>query len=245
MSSTVVGDGRPPPAGGPGGWLPGGRRDGGADGRPPASRLTAARRRRSVPHLAIGALLVVVCALGAVVAAGRLGDRLAVLALAHPVAAGHLLAIGDVRAVEVAADAGLDLVPAAASETVLGRPIGYALPAGALLTRAVLGPAQVPVAGDAVAAVGLRPGQFPPDLQSGARVAVLVAAGTDQAATSGSGGGPAAGSSWTGVVVGVEPNAGSGDQVTVVSLRLPEADARAVAAAPAGRLALVVLGGGG
>jgi hypothetical protein len=73
-------------------------------------------------------------------------------------------------------------------------------------------------------------------------VAVLVSAGTDQAAP-GSPSGAAAGASWTGVVVAVE--AGGGEQTTVVSLRLSEADARAVAAVAAGRLTLVVLGGGG
>lgn len=209
------------------------------------SRVTAAPWRRSVPHLAVGALLVVACALGAVAAAARLGGRSAVLALAHPVAAGQVLTVGDVRAVEVAADTDLGLLPAAASSSVVGRPVAYALPAGSLLTRAALGPAQVPAAGQAVAAVGVRAGQFPPDLQSGARVAVLVSAGTDQAAAGAAGGGPAAGESWTGVVVAVEPGTGGGEQSTVVSLRLSEPDARAVAAAPAGRLALVVLGGGG
>ena len=195
-----------------------------------------------MPHLAAGALLVLVCAVGAVVAAGRLGGRTSVLALARPVTAGHLLTGGDVRAVQVAADAGLDLLPATASGSVVGRPVAYALPAGSLLTHAVLGPAQVPAAGEAVAAVGLRAGQFPPDLQPGARVAVLVSAGTDQAAGAG-GTPPAVGTSWTGVVLGVE--VGGGEQTTVVSLRLSEADARAVAAVAAGRLTLVVLGGGG
>jgi hypothetical protein len=196
-----------------------------------------------VPHLAAGALLVLVCAVGAVVAAGRLGGRTSVLALARPVTAGHLLTGGDVRAVQVAADAGLDLLPATAAASVVGRPVAYALPAGSLLTRAALGPAQVPAAGEAVAAVGLRAGQFPPDLQPGARVAVLVSAGTDQAAAAGGGTPPAVGTSWTGVVLGVE--VGGGEQTTVVSLRLSEADARAVAAVAAGRLTLVVLGGGG
>jgi len=199
-----------------------------------------------VPHLAAGALLVLVCAVGAVVAAGRLGGRTSVLALARPVTAGHLLTGGDVRAVQVAADAGLDLLPATASGSVVGRPVAYALPAGSLLTHAVLGPAQVPAAGEAVAAVGLRAGQFPPDLQPGARVAVLVSAGADPAAGGGGGGGgtpPTVGTSWTGVVLGVE--VGGGEQTTVVSLRLSEADARAVAAVAAGRLTLVVLGGGG
>jgi len=238
VSSAVVEDaGR--------GLRPGAARGGSPEGdRGRVSRVSAAPRRRSVPHLTAGALLVVACAAGAVVAAGRLDGRESVLGLARPVAAGQTLAVGDVRAVEVAAGSELDLLPAASISTVVGRPVAYALPAGSLLTRSSLGAAQVPATGEATAAVGLRAGQFPPDLASGTRVAVLVSAGTDQAAGSAGGtGAPGVGMSWTGVVVGVNP--ADGEQSTVVSLRMREADARAVAAAPAGRLALVVLGGGG
>lgn len=248
MGTTVADDaGRRAWGGGQGGRGRPTAGPGGQDaGRPGAggsvSRVTAAPRRRSVPHLVAGALLVVVCAVGAVVAAGQLGGRESVLALARAVAAGQVLAGGDVRAVEVAAGTELDLLPAASVSAVVGRSVAYALPAGSLLTRAALGPAQVPAEGEAVAAVGLRAGQFPPQLQPGARVAVLVSAGTEQA-PAGAAGGPAAGASWTGVVVAVEP--GGGEQTTVVSLRLSEPDARAVAAAAAGRVAVVVLGGGG
>jgi hypothetical protein len=208
--------------------------------RPP-SRVAAAPRRRNVPYLLVGVLLVLVCAGGGVVAAQALGGRMSVLALARPVAAGHALSAGDVRAVEMASGSGVDLIPAVSVSTVVGRPVAFTLPAGSLLTRAVLGPAQVPAAGEAVAAVGLKPGQFPPDVQAGARVTVVVSAGTDAGAAGG--GGLAAGTSWTGVVVGV--TGGGGEQTTVVSVRMSEADARAVAAAPAGRLTVVVLGGGG
>lgn len=201
-----------------------------------ASRLVPARRRRNVPYLLVGALLVVTCAVAAVVTAGRLGDRESVLALASPVAAGQVLAIGDVRTVEVAAGAELDLVPAGAAPGVVGRPVAFSLPAGTLLTRAAIGPAQVPAAGQAVAAVGLKPGQFPPGIEPGAKVAVLVSAG------SGAGAGTVpAGTSWTGVVVAVHGSAG--EQTAVVSVRMAEADARAVAAAPAGQLSVVMLGG--
>lgn len=203
----------------------------------PGSRLAPAPRRRSAPHLLVGALLVVVCAAGAVVAAGQLSGRESVLALARSVRAGQVLAVGDIRAVEVAAGSDLGLLPAAAASGVVGRPVAFALPAGTLLTRGTLGPARVPAAGEAVAAVGLKPGQFPPELEPGAGVAVLVSAGTDP----GAGSGPAAGTSWSGVVVAVQ--GGGGEQTTVVSVRMAEADARAVAAAPAGRLSVVMLGG--
>lgn len=234
MSTSVMdGAGHAPAGGAPGGsWPP----------VPPtdvaASRLVPARRRRNVPYLLAGALLVVVCAVAAVVTAGRLGDRASVLALARPVVAGQVLAPGDIRSVEVAAGAELGLVPAT-TPGVVGRPVAFSLPAGTLLTRAVLGPAQTPAAGAAVAAVGLKPGQFPPEIEPGARVAVLVAAGSNPAA----GAAPAAGTSWTGVVVAVAGSAG--EQTTVVSVRMSEADARAMAAAPPGQLSVVLLGGAG
>lgn len=202
------------------------------------SRAGVGRRcRRNVPYLLAGALLVVVCAVAAVVTAGRLGDRASVLALARPVVAGQVLAPGDIRAVEVAAGAELGLVPAT-TPGVVGRPVAFSLPAGTLLTRAALGPAQTPAAGAAVAAAGLKPGQFPPEIEPGARVAVLVAAGSNPA-----GAAPAAGTSWTGVVVAVAGSAG--EQTTVVSVRMSEADARAMAAAPPGQLSVVLLGGAG
>jgi len=204
------------------------------------SRVRAVPRRRSVPYLLAGVLLVLLCAGGAVVAAQALGDREPVLALAAPAAAGHVLTAGDVRTVDLAAGSGVDLVPAGSASAVVGRPVAFSLPAGSLLTWAVLGPAQVPAAGEAVAAVGVRPGQFPPDVQAGARVAVLVSAATSDTGAGNTGAG--VGMSWTGVVVGV--TGGGGEQTAVVSVRMGEADARAVAAAPAGRLSVVVLGGG-
>jgi len=231
VTTPVVDEASRAPAGRDGWWA---GRAGGS-----VSRVTAAPRRRNVPYLLVGVLLVLVCAGGAVVAGQTLGGRVSVLALARPVAAGQVLTAGDVRAVEMASGSGVDLIPAGSASTVVGRPVAFSLPAGSLLTRAQVGSAQLPAAGEAVAAVGVKPGQFPPDVQPGARVAVLVSAGTD----TGTGGGPAAGTSWTGVVVGV--TAGGGDQTTVVSVRTSEADARAVAAAPAGRLTVVVLGGGG
>ncbi len=51
----------------------------------------AGRRRRRVPYLALGGLLVVVCVLGFAAATVRLGQRVSVLAVASPVAAGYRL----------------------------------------------------------------------------------------------------------------------------------------------------------
>jgi hypothetical protein len=204
-----------------------------------SSRLAGGARRRSVPYLLLGVLLVVVCAGGGVLAGLQLGNRETVLALSRPVTVGQLLSTKDLRQVSMSADSGLDMVAASAASTVVGQPVAFNLPAGSLVTRAILGSPQVPAQGKAIAAVGLKPGQFPPDLAPGTTVAVL----TTPAATVTSGATILPSSSWTAVVTGVAPQAN--DQTTVVSLQLSDSDARALASAPAGQLSVVTISGGG
>ena len=212
----------------------------GRDGKAP-SRLSGSGRRRSVPYLLIGVLLVVVCAAGGVVAGMQLGQRESVLALARPVAVGDVVSAQDLKQVSIAVDSGMDVLPASSASSVVGQPIAYSLPAGSLLTRSELGSPQVPAQGKAIAAVGLKDGQFPPDLTPGTTVAVLTTPGLGT--TSGTSTGSGQSSSWTAVVTAVSSN--PNDQTTVVSLQLSESDARALASAPAGQLSLVTISGGG
>ncbi len=208
-------------------------------GAPPATRLTGARRRRRVPYLLLGVVLVVGCAAAGLLAGARVGSRTPVLVLARPVTVGQVLAAADVREVRIAAD-GVDTVPAGERDRVLGRPVAYSLPAGTVLTRAAVGAAQVPPPGSAIAAVSLKAGQFPTGLSAGSRVTVVVAPATSAASTASSG---AAASSWEATVVAVA--ARDNDQTTVLSLQLTEEDARALAAAPAGQIGVVTVNGAG
>ena len=210
------------------------------DGKSP-SRLSGGNRRRSVPYLLLGVLLVVVCAAGGVFAGMQLGDRESVLALACPVAVGQILTPQDLKQVSLAADSGMDVIQASAVSTVVGQPVAFGLPAGSLVTRSVLGAPQIPAQGKAIAAVVLKPGQFPPDLSPGTTVAVL--AGPGQSTTTGTATGSGQTSSWTAVVTGIA--ARENEQTTVVSLQLSESDARALASSPAGQLSLVAIAGGG
>lgn len=207
-------------------------------GRPgtPSRISTRVGRRRRIPYLAIGALLVVVCALAAVVMVLRIADREPVLALAGPVPVGHVLTAQDLRQVPVGSTIGGDVVPASEIDTVIGRPLGYALPAGALLPRAAVGAPQLPPGGQALVAVAVKPGQFPPEVAAGTRVAVVAVPGE-------AGRFEPAARSWTAVVSSVA--AGADGQETVISLQLPEASAREVASVPTGQLALVALSRGG
>lgn len=201
------------------------------DGKPPARWNS---RRRRVPHLLVGLVLIPACGVGGAILATELGDRVSVLALARPVEAGQVLANQDLRHVAIAAGGEMEVVAASASSTVVGQPLAFTLPEGTLVTRSVLGTAQVPRQGNAIAAVSLKPGQFPPGLSPGTTVAVLLAPGQGTPDTPPK--------SWTAVVLDV--TARENEQAAVVSLRMSELDGRALLSAPAGQLSLLTIAGG-
>lgn len=199
------------------------------------SRVTAPGGRRRVPHLVAGVLLVVVCTAGVVVTVARVGERTPVLVLARPVVVGQVLAPGDLRQVSVSADPGTDVLPADQTRAVVGRPVAYSLPAGTLLSRAALGAPQVPPPGQAVVAVAVAPGQFPPELGAGTTVSVIRIPSTGSTS-------PSPGAPWTAVVAAVTT---ASTQTTVISLQLPAQGARQIAAIPSGQLSIVVEPAGG
>src|SRR5437667_281126 len=87
-----------------------------------AATSTRARRRvRRVPYLALGGLLVVVCVLGFAAATVRLGQRVSVLAIAQPVAAGQRIEAADLTQVSAADDPSLGLIPVSQAASVEGR----------------------------------------------------------------------------------------------------------------------------
>ncbi|WP_078492404.1 SAF domain-containing protein [Streptomyces yerevanensis] len=145
----------------------------GARGSGPEQRpvVTGARRRR-LGWVWAGLGAVVVSAVGFTLVAQAVGEREQVLVLARDVPAGRLLKPGDLRVVEVAADAGV--VPLADRDTVLGRQARVPLVAGSLLAPGQVGArADFPPKGFSQVALAVEPGGAPPDLARGERVAVL------------------------------------------------------------------------
>jgi hypothetical protein len=206
-------------------------------GRKPTSRLRSPKRRHSIPHLVLGVLLVLACATAFAVLSLVTGDKQPVLALARPVMVGQVLTAEDLRQVNVSLDPGVSVVDAGQAAAVVGRTMTESLPAGALLTGdAVSGPG-VPTAGQALAALALKPGQFPPEVSPGAHVSVVYIPGqnsnppTSDAATV-----------WPAVVTSVTSSASQ--QATVVSVEVAQAAAPEIAAVPVGQLSLVMLPGG-
>lgn len=202
----------------------------------------AARRRRRMPFVALGGLLVIVCVLAYAYGAAQLGDRVQALAVARPVAAGQAIAAADLTQVSAARDSGVRLIPAAQAAEVVGRTAVVPLVAGTLLMPELLGDAAFPPGGQVTASVALKPGQYPQGLAAGARVTVYVTAkaqeGGQPAPAASSGSSASAPARLSAVVLGVDL-AGDGQGATVVTLLLPASDGPLLAAAPSGGVVLM------
>jgi hypothetical protein len=206
-------------------------------GKKSASRLRGTRRR-SIPHVVLGVLLVLACGAASVVMSLNSGNRESVLALARPVPVGQVLTSQDLKQVNVAADPGVSVVDASQAAGVVGKAMSTSLPAGALLTPEAVSGAGVPPAGQAITAVSLKAGQFPLEVSPGAHVSVVFVPGQPGNASVGP---PEGTTEWSAVVTSVTSN----QQTTVVSVQLNPAAARQIAAVPAGQLSIVMLAGSG
>lgn len=205
--------------------------------RDPRARWRGARGRRSVPHLLLGVLLVLACAVGFLLVVLDTGGRRAVWQLVRPVTVGHVLVEQDLRRIDVGVDGDTGVV--AATSDVVGRPVVTSLPAGTLLSAGMVGPPLLPGAGQAVVAAAVKPGQVPPEVVAGSTVMVVA---VPAAAVPGSGAVTPPGGEWDAVVTGVGP--GENGQYTVVSLVMARDAARAVAGLPAGQVSIVLVPGG-
>lgn len=217
-----------------------------------------------MPHLVLGTVLVLVCALAAVVLSVRAGGRVPVLALARDMPAGEVITSADLRVVQVA-PGDVATVRADQEASVVGQPLTVPRPAGTLLSPDDVGNVTWPPPGRAIAAVALPAGAFPPGLTAGAKVAAVVspdAAGASRGTAGGTkaGGAPEPRPSWLpGVVVSILPDGGDGGDASwgtstggmgedaefatgaVVSLLMDENSAAAIGAAAAGTVKLVQL----
>lgn len=209
----------------------------------------AARRRRRLPFITVGGLLVIVCVLAYAFGAVRLGDRVQVLEVAKPVAAGQPLTAADLAQVSAARDSAVQLIQASQAQQVIGRTAVVPLLPGTLLNPALLGDAAFPPAGKVTASVAVKPGQYPQGLTSGARVQVYVSATQDGAGSvPATGARPGSGSTaparLPAVVLSVDPG-GDGQGATVVTLLLDASDGVQLAVAPAGGVVLMQTAPGG
>ncbi len=208
-------------------------------------RLAAPGKRRSVPYAVLGVVLVAACALGFLVTSVSLGARSAVLALSSTVKAGQVITVGDLRSVQVAAGAGVAVIPASEQSSVLGRTAAVTLTAGSLLTRSELGASTVPGAGGAVVSVLVKFGAYPVDLAPGARVAVATGTTTTtSAATAGATGAVPLSGDPQATVLAVTASS-TADGSAAVELQTDSASAGLIAAIPPGQGQLITIAAGG
>ena len=206
-----------------------------------SSARSPIQRRRQVPWIVAGVLLVVGCALAFGVASVRAAQGVQVLAVARSVPAGQVVQPGDLQAVKVTPTAGLDPVRAASESSVVGRPATVGLVAGTFLTAADVGALSPGAHGDVVAAA-LKAGAYPPSLGAGDVVDLVPVV-----SSSSSGTGPVSASSGSirAVVVSIDSTPASSSAAAVISLQVNPSDSGQVAAlAAAGEIALVELPSG-
>jgi hypothetical protein len=131
------------------------------------------RRRRELPLVLAGVLLVIGGALAFAETSLHLTSRHEVLVTTRPLAAGQVLSPADLSVATISGANGLGLVASSAESAVLGQPLAVPLVAGAPLTTGELGSTSPLAAGLDVVALLIRPGGFPPSLASGSRVEVV------------------------------------------------------------------------
>ena len=211
-----------------------------AEGRARPAGARGTGRRRQLPLVVVGVLLVLGCALAFADASLHLGSREEVLALAQPVAAGQVLSAGDLRSARVSTGSSLAVVPVAAEQSVVGRRAAVALVAGALLTTSEVGAVPPVAAGFDEVAVGLKPGAYPPDVAPGDRVQVVPVASSSGSSTAGvTGGSPV-----SATVLAVDAAPAGTSNPTVLSLQVATRDAGEVASlAAAGQASVIEVGG--
>lgn len=134
----------------------------------------ASRRGVQLPQLAVGLLLVALCALGFVLLYGAGVQRTSVLALGADVVRGQQLTLQDLRVVNVGTDDPLGTVPAGAADRLVGRSVVADLPAGTLLVEQMVTEGAELTAGSGVVGLALGPGRYPgPQLTVGDVVEVI------------------------------------------------------------------------
>lgn len=136
-------------------------------------------RRRSWPLALVGALAMVVSAVGFALVVLNGEERVPVLVAARDIAAGEVLQLADTAEVLMVVDDRLGLIEADAASAAVGSALAVPVVAGTPLTEGMLSAAVWPEDGRVVTTLLLAAGHYPADAQPGWRVAVYVPLGGD------------------------------------------------------------------
>ncbi|MET8368127.1 SAF domain-containing protein [Micromonospora profundi] len=200
----------------------------------PVSPPKVVRQRRVRPGLlGLAVLLIALGGLGAAFAVTSVRATGSYLAVARPVEVGREISADDLITVQVAGGQGLDPVPAARLDEVVGKRAAVALLPGTLLTLGQVTDAPLLGPGQQQIALGLKPAQVPArELHPGDKV-LLVSTPDDNAT-----GATATGTRFAATVIDmISPT----DNERVLYLALPVRDVPAVVALAAQERLAVVL----
>jgi hypothetical protein len=220
---------------------------------PGGRRMPSAPRERKP---ALAALAVLLVALGAV-AAGYLvinaGHRVGAVEITQQVGQGQRIPASAIKEVEIASNSGINYVPWQYANRVAGVYAAVQIPAGTLLTSAMMTATNNLAAGKVQVGLSLKPGQAPGNLLIGQTVEAFgVGTGSGCGATSagaggtgGNGAGPGVPIT-TGVIANVSGSTATNGSTAAVTLAVPDADAGVLACyASAGDVAIALTPGSG
>lgn len=140
-------------------------------------RIRPAPRRIRLGSLVGGLFLVFGTAVGFLVAWEHVGGG-SVVVVTRDVAAGHVLQADDLGIASVRGTGDVPFIPASDRDREIGRPAAVDLVAGQPLVQADVGQAPSSLSdGQAVVAIALQAGQFPPGLAAGDGVLVVDTGG--------------------------------------------------------------------
>ena len=140
----------------------------------PTAEVNPPGRRVRVPEVAVGVLVTVVFALGAVLWHLSTVDKVPALAAASRIERGEVIDTSDVRVVYVSSDNTLARLDSSELSRVVGRVALVELAEGTLLTQSVVAEAAALGAGEGVVGLSLDPGAYPArGLAPGDRVNVV------------------------------------------------------------------------
>ena len=132
-------------------------------------------RKRRMPEMAGGLLLVVVCALGALWWQASATERQPVLALRNSVERGDVVQLEDLQVVSIDTDQAIAVLADTESAQVIGRVARTDLAAGTLVTPEQFSSSSTLGADEAVVGLALDAGQFPSlSLATGDAVSVVL-----------------------------------------------------------------------
>ncbi len=140
----------------------------------PTAEVSPPGRRVRVPEVAVGVLVTVVFALGAVLWHLSTIEKVPALAAASRIERGEVIDTGDVRVVYVSSDNALVRLDSSELNRVVGRVALVELAEGTLFTQSVVAEAAALGAGEGVVGLSLDPGAYPSrGLAPGDRVNVV------------------------------------------------------------------------